>query len=273
MELSLRLDTLGLVEMRYLRGRERYRDWPPFLLMAASRQARVLAYLSREAVDQLHQQVLAVEEATGLGIEDGDEEDEDDSDNDELAGQEESRQTDPEGTGALSPAFAQALERLNDLARQRLPDAASTTNSDNEELAAISENELSVGDDEDALEQLQDAFVQMMEVVRELAEELSTDALKLMGRFRCARSEIYFTQAEPDDDEDDLEVTADSDLQAEDSLQPIELALFLRLYEEGRSRTDDLPAVELQLDVDDFERLHETLDFAIDRERRSRRRR
>src|SRR5258708_37478266 len=67
MELSLRLDTLGMVEVRYLRGRERYRDWPPFLLLAASRQARVSAYLSREVIDQLHQQVLAVEEAAGVG--------------------------------------------------------------------------------------------------------------------------------------------------------------------------------------------------------------
>lgn len=274
MELSLRLDTLGLVEMRYLRGRERYRDWPPFLLMAASRQARVLAYLSREAVDQLHQQVLAVEEATGLGIEDGDEEDEDDSDNEELAGQEESRQTDPEGTGALSPAFAQALERLNDLARQRLPDAASTTNSANEELADISENELSVGDDEDALEQLQDAFVQMMEVVRELAEELSTDALKLTTRFRCARTDIFFTQADPTVDDEEEEDESEGEQEESSMLQvEVELALVLRLYEEGRAKTDDLPAIELQLDVDDFEHLHETLDFALDRDRRSRRRR
>jgi len=274
MELSLRLDTLGLVEMRYLRGRERYRDWPPFLLMAASRQARVLAYLSREAVDQLHQQVLAVEEATGLGIADGDEEDEDDSDNDELAGQEESRQTDPEDTSALSPAFAQALERLNDLARQRLPDAASTTNSANEELAAISENELSVGDDEDALEQLQDAFVQMMEVVRELAEELSTDALKLTTRFRCARTDIFFTQADPTVDDEENEDESEGEQEESSMLQvEVELALVLRLYEEGRAKTDDLPAIELQLDVDDFEHLHETLDFALDRDRRSRRRR
>ena len=274
MELSLRLDTLGLVEMRYLRGRERYRDWPPFLLMAASRQARVLAYLSREAVDQLHQQVLAVEEATGLGIADGDEEDEDDSDNDELAGQEESRQTDPEDTSALSPAFAQALERLNDLARQRLPDPASTTNSDNEELASISENELSVGDDEDALEQLQDAFVQMMEVVRELAEELSTDALKLTTRFRCARTDIFFTQADPTVDDEENEDESEGEQEESSMLQvEVELALVLRLYEEGRAKTDDLPAIELQLDVDDFEHLHETLDFALDRDRRSRRRR
>jgi hypothetical protein len=244
--------------------------------MAASRQARVLAYLTREAVDQLHQQVLAVEEATGLGIADGDEEDEDDSDNDELAGQEESGQTDPEGTGALSPAFAQALERLNDLARQRLPDAASTTNSANEELAAISENELSVGDDEDALEQLQDAFVQMMEVVRELAEELSTDALKLTTRFRCARTDIFFTQADPtvDEDEDEDEDEPEGEQEESSTLQvEVELALVLRLYEEGRAKTDDLPAIELQLDVDDFEHLHETLDFALDRDRRSRRRR
>src|SRR5258707_15845300 len=76
MELSLRLGTLGMVEVRYLRGRERYRDWPPFLLVAASRQARVWAYLNREVTDQLHQQILAVEEADGLGVhsEDDDEE-------------------------------------------------------------------------------------------------------------------------------------------------------------------------------------------------------
>ncbi len=53
----------------------------------------------------------------------------------------------------------------------------------------------------------------------------------------------------------------------------MELALILRLYEEGHTRLDDLPAIELQLDVDDFERLHETLDVALERERRSRRRR
>ncbi len=269
MELSLRLDTLGTVEVHYLRGRDRYRDWPPFRLVAASRQARVYAYLSREVIDQLHQQILAVEEAAGLGADEDDDEEEDNQ-VDDAGEKEETRQVERESS-TLSPAFAQALERLNDLARQRLPEAGSSSEPGGEELKA--ENEIDLGDEEDALEQLQDAFVQMMEVVRELAEELSTDALKLMGRFRCARSEIYFTQAEPDDDEDDLEVEADSDLQAEDSLQPIELALFLRLYEEGRARTDDLPAVELQLDVDDFERLHETLDFAIDRERRSRRRR
>jgi hypothetical protein len=276
MELSLRLDTLGLVEMRYLRGRERYRDWSPFLLMAASRQARVLAYLSREAVDQLHQQILAVEEATGLGIEDGDEEEEDDTDNDEPAGHEENRQSEPEDTSALSPAFAQALERLNDLARQRLPDAGSTSNSTSEELPPLSENELSVGDDEDALEQLQDAFVQMMEVVRELAEELSTDALKLTTRFRCARTDILFTQADPtvDDDEEEDEDESDEEREEDSMAQvEVELALVLRLYEEGRAKADDLPAIELQLDVDDFEHLHESLDFALDRDRRSRRRR
>ena len=276
MELSLRLDTLGLVEMRYLRGRERYRDWPPFLLMAASRQARVLAYLSREAVDQLHQQILAVEEATGLGVEDGDEEDEDDTDNDELAGQEENRQSESEDSSPFSPAFAQALERLNDLARQRLPDAGSTTTSANEEPAPLGESDLSVGDEEDALEQLQDAFVQMMEVVRELAEELSTDALKLTTRFRCARTDIFFTQADPtaDDDEDEDEDGSEDESEEDGMVQvEVELALVLRLYEEGRAKTDDLPAIELQLDVDDFEHLHESIDFAIERDRRSRRRR
>ncbi|HJT55467.1 MAG TPA: hypothetical protein VJ761_03150, partial [Ktedonobacteraceae bacterium] len=276
MELSLRLDTLGIVEMRYLRGRERYRDWPPFLLIAASRQARVLAYLSREAVDQLHQQILTVEEATGLGITDVDEEDEDDIENDELAGHDESGSTDPEGGSAFSPAFAQALERLNDLARQRLPEGGSSTNPTSEELAVINENELSIGDEEDALEQLQDAFVQMMEVVRELAEELSTDALKLTTRFRCARIDIFFTQADPsEDDDEDEDEDGSTDNQDEESMLQVEveLALVLRLYEEGRAKTDDLPAIELQLDVDDFEHLHETLDLALERDRRSRRRR
>src|SRR5579859_6323563 len=122
MELSLRLDTLGMVELRYLRGRERYRDWPPFLLLAASRQARILAYMSRDVVDQLHQQILAVEEATGLGVEDGEDEEDEDSDIEDVGENEGSRQAEREST-PLSPAFAQALERLNDLARQRLPEA------------------------------------------------------------------------------------------------------------------------------------------------------
>src|SRR6266700_8004613 len=170
MDLSLRLDTLGMVEVRYLRGRERFRDWPPFLLFAASRQARVLAYLTRETLEQLHQQILTVEEAAGLAIDD-DEEDEDEEDNDIDEGRESEQlgKGELEGGSQLSPAFAQALERLNDLARQRLPEAGSSVDSTIEELA---ESEMALGD-EDALEQLQDAFVQMMEVVRELAEELS----------------------------------------------------------------------------------------------------
>ena len=77
MELSLRLDTLGMLELRYLRARDRYRDWPPFLLIAASRQARIFAYMTRDVADQLHQQVLAVEEAAGLALEDDEDEDED----------------------------------------------------------------------------------------------------------------------------------------------------------------------------------------------------
>ena len=274
MELSLRLDTLGMVEVRYLRGRERYRDWPPFRLLAASRQARVLAYMSRDAVDLLHQQILAVEEAAGLSIDDEDDDEEEDNQVDDTGEKGGSRQEERDSS-PFSPAFAQALERLNDLARQRLPEAGSSTGPTTDELTNV--NESLLGDEEDALEQLQDAFVQMMEVVRELAEELSTDALKLTGRFRCARTDIYFTQADTGDDEDeedDRETETETELEGtEESIQPIELALFLRLYEEGRSRPDDLPAVELQLDVEDFERLHETLDLAIDRERRSRRRR
>lgn len=77
MEISLRLDTLGIVELRYLRGRERYREWPPFQLLAASRQARVIAYFNHDVAEQLHQQILIVEEAVGLAAEDEDEEEED----------------------------------------------------------------------------------------------------------------------------------------------------------------------------------------------------
>jgi len=263
-----------MVEVRYLRGRERFRDWPPFLLFAASRQARVLAYLTRETLEQLHQQILTVEEAAGLAIDDDEEdEDEEDIDIDEGRESEQLGKGELEGGSQLSPAFAQALERLNDLARQRLPEASSSnpSNPTSEELV----NEaLILGDEEDALEQLQDALVQMMEVVRELAEELSTDALKLTSRLRCARTDIFFTQAEHvhDDDEDEDEIKAEADEEdTESSL--LELALVLRLFEDGRAKPDDLPAIELQLDVDDFERLHETLDIALERERRSRRRR
>ena len=270
MELSLRLDTLGMVELRYLRGRERYRDWPPFLFVAASRQARVLAYMNRDVVDQLHHQILAVEEAAGLGSDDEDDDEVEDSEVEETGENKDILQGERENA-PLSPAFAQALERLNDLARQRLPEPGSNVESTIEELA---DSELSSGDEEDALEQLQDAFVQMMEVVRELAEELSTDALKLTGRFRCAKIEVFFTQTEPDEEhEEDEVIETEEELGIEESLVQVELALVLRLYEEGHAKPDDLPAVELQLDVDDFARLHETLDFAIDRERRSSRRR
>ena len=269
MELSLRLDTLGMVEVRYLRGRERFRDWPPFLLFAASRQARVLAYLSRETLEQLHTQILAVEEAAGLGInDDDDDDDDDDSDTDDTRDAENLSGRELEESAPLSPAFAQALERLNDLARQRLPEVGSNPNPHptSEELV---DDSLVLGDEDDALEQLQDALVQMMEVVRELAEELSTDALKLTGRLRCVRTDIFFTQSEREEGEVADSLGEDED--EENSL--LDLALVLRLFEDGRSKTDDLPAIELQLDVDDFERLHETLDIALERERRSRRRR
>ena len=278
MELSLRLDTLGMVEMRYLRTRERYRDWPQFQLIAASRQARVMTYLTREVAEQLHQQILAVESAIGLDVNgDDDDDDEEESSNgngfhaEEGEGDESTKPAEREGT-AFSPAFAQALKQLNELARQRLPDAGSSQTTG--ELSTDTEG---LGEEEDALEQLQDAFVQMMEVVRELAEELSTDALKLTGRFKCARTNIEFVPrpAEDDDDEDDDDED-DEDIELElerEGIMEIELMLVLQLFEEGRSRADDVPAVELQLDVDDFERLHETLDFALDRDRNSRRRR
>ena len=167
------------------------------------------------------------------------------------------------------------MYKRQDLARQRLPEPASNVESTIEDLA---DNELTLGDEEDALEQLQDAFVQMMDVVRELAEELSTDALKLTGRFRCSRIEVFFTQTEADDEgevvhEEEEGLENVEALGIEESLLQVELALVLRLYEEGHARPDDLPAVELQFDVDDFERLHETLDFALDKERRSSRRR
>ncbi len=275
MELSLRLDTLGMVEMRYLRTRERYRDWPQFQLLAASRQARVMTYLTRDVAEQLHQQILAVESAIGLDVNDDDDEEEESSNGngihmEESEGNEGTKTTERE-SNAFSPAFAQALKQLNELARQRLPDAGSSQTTG--ELSTDSEG---IGEDEDALEQLQDAFVQMMEVVRELAEELSTDALKLTGRFKCARTNIEFVPRPADDDDDDEDEDDDEDIELElerEGIMEIELTLVLQLFEEGRARADDVPAVELQLDVDDFERLHETLDFALDRDRSSRRRR
>ncbi len=279
MELSLRLDTLGMVEMRYLRTRERYRDWPPFQLLAASRQARVITYLTRDVAEQLHQQILAVETAVGLDVNvDDDEDNEDDNHNGngfhaEESEQEESTKPTERESNAFSPAFAQALKQLNELARQRLPDSGS-----GQATGELSVDAEGLGDDEDALEQLQDAFVQMMEVVRELAEELSTDALKLTGQFKCARTNIEFVprpvDADDEDEDEDDEDDEDVELELErEGIMEIELTLVLQLFEEGRSRVDDVPAVELQLDVDDFERLHETLDFALDRDRSSRRRR
>ncbi|TMC15786.1 MAG: hypothetical protein E6J34_21100 [Chloroflexi bacterium] len=274
MDISLRLDTLGMVEIRYLRGRERYRDWPQFELLAASRQARILAYLNHDVAEQLHQQILTVEAAIGLDVQDEDEDE--DGLSSELEGETLEHAEHGEGikasekeSSAFSPAFAQALKQLNDLARQRLPDASASGGQPAGELSSLETS----SDEEDALEQLQDAFVQMMEVVRELAEELSTDALKVTGRFKCARTDIKFIPRadEADDDEEDQELA----IETEDGVVDVEveLVMILQLFEEGHARADDLPAVELQLDVDDFERLHETLDFALERERRSRRRR
>lgn len=277
MELSMRLDMLGMVEMRYLRGRERFRDWPPFQLLAASRQAKILAYLSRDIAEQLHDQILMIESAVGLGDDDDDDDDDledelDDEDDDENG---KKPTTEAEG-GSFSPAFAQALERLNELARQRLPESSAGGEASPAGSELGGENEL-IADEEALLEQLQGAFLQMMEVLRELAEEISTDALKLIGRFRCARTNIEFVQAlaENDNDDDDDDDDADDALLAgadsNDSVE-IELVMVLQLFEEGRAKPDDLPAVEMQLDVEDFERLHETIDIALDHDRRSRRR-
>jgi hypothetical protein len=283
MEISLRLDTLGVVEVRYLRGRERYRDWPQFQLLAASRQARVISYFPREVAEQLHQQILMIEAALGLDAGDDDDDDDDDNKDDaqSAAGHtggdhEDGVKAVERDSSAFSPAFAQALKQLNELARQRLPEATSSSQSSTELTP-----ELETDSDEDALEQLQDAFVQMMEVVRELAEEMSTDALKITGRVKCVRTNIEFIpRADPSDDDDDDEeddvIATPLDIPTEDgilSLDEVELVMVLQLFEEGRSRPEDLPAVELQLDVDDFERLHETLDLAMERDRRSRRRR
>lgn len=273
MEISLRLDTLGIVETRYLRTRERYRDWPHFQLLAASRQARVFAYFTHEVAEQLHQQILMIESALGLDIQDEDDDDDDDKglNSEEGESEETVKGSERSESSAFSPAFAQALKQLNELARQRLPEAGSGSNQPISELSAEVETE----SDEDALEQLQDAFIQMMEVVRELAEEMATDALKITGRFKCARTNIEFIPR-TDEDEDEDEDSGSQDLAVAESgvvdLE-VELIMVLQLYEEGRAKPEDLPAVELQLDVDDFERLHETLDIALERERRSRRRR
>jgi hypothetical protein len=291
MEISLRLDTLGIVEIRYLRGRERYRDWPQFQLLAASRQARVISYFSREVAEQLHQQIVMIEAALGLDAEDDDDDDDDDEEEQEdqedqedakiLNHDENEHEKEKEvkpverESSTFSPAFAQALKQLNELAHQRLPDGNPTGNQVSNELAA----ELDSDSDEDALEQLQDAFVQMMDVVRELAEEMATDALKITGRFKCARTNIEFIpRADPNDidDEDDDEDESPIDLPTGEGLlemEEVELVMVLQLFEEGRARPEDLPAVELQLDVDDFERLHETLDISLERDRRSTRRR
>src|SRR2546421_9372298 len=274
MELSLRLDTLGMVEMRYLRHRDRYRDWPSFQLLAASRQAKIMAYMTKDVAEQLHQQILIVESAVGLDEDEDEDELDEDSIGDELKGGSEGAKSTERDSSTFSPAFAQALERLNDLARQRLPEGNIGSTGSKQPIQSgdvtAERNEVS-GDDDDALEQLQDAFVQMMEVVRELAEELSTDALKISGRFRCARTNIEFIQAVSEADEEDDEEMAEESESGVMEVE-VELVMVLQLFEEGRARPDDLPVVELQLDVDDFERLHETLDFALQQEERSRRR-
>ena len=287
MELSLRLDTLGMVEVRYLRGRERYRDWPQFQLLAASRQASISAYMTHDIAEQLHDQILAIESAIGLDVGFDDDTDEDTNgyatDDTESDEEDTVAEKDEKESSSFSPAFAQSLKQLNELARQRLPDAGTSSTSGDLPADFIDPTDASelVSDDDDAIELLQDAFLQMMEVVRELADEVATDALKITGRLKCTRTAIEFAprfrrEEDIDDEEDndlDEESVEDSGVPSSTEPREIEFLLLLQLYEEGHSRVDDMPAVELQLDVDDFERLHETLDIAFERERRGRRRR
>ena len=276
-----------MVEVRYLRGRERYRDWPQFQLLAASRQASISAYMTHDIAEQLHAQILAIESAIGLDVGFDDDTDEDtngyatedaDGDEEETVAEKEEKES-----SSFSPAFAQSLKQLNELARQRLPDAGTSSTSGDLPADFIDPTDASelVSDDDDAIELLQDAFLQMMEVVRELADEVATDALKITGRLKCTRTAIEFAprfrrEEDIDDEEDndlDEESVEDADVPSSTEPREIEFLLLLQLYEEGHSRVDDMPAVELQLDVDDFERLHETLDIAFERERRGRRRR
>ena len=260
MELSLRLDILGGAEVHYLSARERFRDWPPFVLLAASRQAQIFAYMSRDVVEHLHQQIVAIEEATGL---DSEEDEEEENPLKEAREQVGTKSTDRGEGSAFSPSFAQTLDKLNELARQHLPEDSGGTDPD-----ASGETEFLPPNEEDALEQLQDAFIQMMEVVRDLAAELSTDALQLTSRFRCMRTDMSFIPTGAVDEEALAEIR-----EGEEKDLEIELALVLQLFEEGRARPDDLPAVELQLDREDFEHLHETLDYALSRDKSRRRRR
>src|SRR5260370_7013126 len=114
MELSLRLDTLGMVEMRYLRHRDRYRDWPSFQLLAASRQAKVMAYMTKDVAEQLHQQILVVETAVGLDEDDElDDELDEESNGDELNGGRESTKPSTPDNTPISPPLAPTLTTLN----------------------------------------------------------------------------------------------------------------------------------------------------------------
>ena len=101
---------------------------------------------------------------------------------------------------------------------------------------------------------------------------LRPPALDLLAQppLRRRRDRMAASPLPEDDEEDDEEIAEESEsgvMEVE-----VELVMVLQLFEEGRARPDDLPVVELQLDVDDFERLHETLDFALQQEERSRRR-
>src|SRR5438270_12117928 len=105
MELSLRLDTLGMVEMRYLRHRDRYRDWPTFQLLAASRQAKIMTYMTKDVAEQLHQSILIVESAVGLDEDEDEDEVNGDSTGDELKRGSEGAESSERDSSTFSPAF------------------------------------------------------------------------------------------------------------------------------------------------------------------------
>src|SRR5436305_14488403 len=111
-----------MVGVRYLAFRQPFRDATIIQLLTASRRAKILAYMTKDVAEQLHQNILIVESAVGLDEDEDEDELNGDSNGDELKGGSEGAKSTERDSSTFSPAFAQALERLNDLARQRLPE-------------------------------------------------------------------------------------------------------------------------------------------------------
>ena len=197
MELSLRLDTLGMVEMRYLRSRDRYRDWPPFQLLAASRQARVMAFMSKEVAELLHQQILLVESAVGLDEDDEEElESEEDSNGNEGDKASEGTRSGEREGGTFSPALAQALERLNDLARQRLPEGGGAAGVEHQAQSGdlTAESEAALVDEEDEAED-EDGNVKADELIHpDIGRLVSASA---RSSFKIKLPPLFQTEFEP----------------------------------------------------------------------------